>query len=144
MSEIMWPDNTFDFICATQVFEHVADQELAYREIYRVMKPGGVFLNIFPRDGVRSRFTQHSLWRRLQYRGPTSALAGARRKPGTFSDRPGRGGQLCSQRGVNYLSGRQGRAARPHLRRVDTEDAFPAIWDDRDTRGAAHVSSVLR
>jgi SAM-dependent methyltransferase len=48
MTEIPWPDNTFDFVFATSVFEHVADQELAYSEIHRVLKPGGLFLNIFP------------------------------------------------------------------------------------------------
>ena len=29
MTEVPWPDNTFDFVFATQVFEHVSDQELA-------------------------------------------------------------------------------------------------------------------
>jgi SAM-dependent methyltransferase len=48
MSEVPWPADTFHFIFATSVFEHVADQELAYAEIHRVLKPGGAFLNIFP------------------------------------------------------------------------------------------------
>jgi SAM-dependent methyltransferase len=48
MTEIPWPDNTFDFVFATSVFEHVANQELAYSEVHRVLKPGGLFLNIFP------------------------------------------------------------------------------------------------
>src|SRR5260370_17684558 len=48
MSEACWPADTFHFIFATSVFEHVADQELAYAEIHRVLKPGGAFLNIFP------------------------------------------------------------------------------------------------
>ena len=48
MTKVPWPDNTFDFVFATQVFEHVSDQELAYAEIHRVLKPGGSFLNIFP------------------------------------------------------------------------------------------------
>ncbi|MGO3931013.1 class I SAM-dependent methyltransferase [Rhodopseudomonas pseudopalustris] len=48
MSSIPWPDNTFDFVFATSVFEHVIDQETAYREIARVLKPGGWFLNNFP------------------------------------------------------------------------------------------------
>jgi SAM-dependent methyltransferase len=48
MSGVPWPDNTFDFIFATTVFEHVMDQERAYREVARVLKPGGCFLNNFP------------------------------------------------------------------------------------------------
>jgi methyltransferase family protein len=48
MTRIPWPDETFDFVFATSVFEHVTDQELAYAEIHRVLKPGGSFLNIFP------------------------------------------------------------------------------------------------
>ena len=48
MTKIPWSNNTFDFVFATSVFEHVADQELAYSEIHRVLKPGGLFLNIFP------------------------------------------------------------------------------------------------
>jgi ubiquinone/menaquinone biosynthesis C-methylase UbiE len=31
-------------VFATSVFEHVSDQELAYSEIQRVLKPGGSFL----------------------------------------------------------------------------------------------------
>jgi SAM-dependent methyltransferase len=48
MSKIPWPDNSFDFIFATSVFEHVIDQEIAFREIQRVLKTGGYFLNQFP------------------------------------------------------------------------------------------------
>jgi SAM-dependent methyltransferase len=48
MTKIPWPDSTFHFVFATSVFEHVADQELAYSEVHRVLKPGGLFLNIFP------------------------------------------------------------------------------------------------
>jgi SAM-dependent methyltransferase len=48
MTEVPWPDDTFDFVFATSVFEHVRDQELGYREIRRVLKPGGAFLNVFP------------------------------------------------------------------------------------------------
>jgi SAM-dependent methyltransferase len=48
MSAIPWPDNTFDFVFATSVFEHVIDQETAYQEVARVLKPGGWFLNNFP------------------------------------------------------------------------------------------------
>ena len=48
MTTVPWPANTFDFIFATAVFEHVSNQELAYGEVHRVLKPGGLFLNMFP------------------------------------------------------------------------------------------------
>lgn len=48
MSAVPWPDNTFDFVFATSVFEHVIDQETAYREVARALKPGGYLLNNFP------------------------------------------------------------------------------------------------
>ena len=48
MSAVPWPDNTFDFVFATSVFEHVQDQATAYAEVHRILKPGGVFLNTFP------------------------------------------------------------------------------------------------
>ena len=48
MSALPWPRNSFDFVFATSVFEHVRDQGTAYAEINRVLKPGGVFLNSFP------------------------------------------------------------------------------------------------
>jgi len=58
MTAIPWPDHTFDFVFATSVFEHVSDQGLAYREIHRVLKPGGRVLNIFPQNGSHSKRTQ--------------------------------------------------------------------------------------
>ena len=43
-----FPDNSFDFVTSTQVFEHVQDQQEAISEIARVLKPGGVSLHNFP------------------------------------------------------------------------------------------------
>lgn len=47
ISKIPFPDNYFDFIYSYSVFEHVLDQRLAWAEIYRVLKPGGVSLHCF-------------------------------------------------------------------------------------------------
>ena len=40
---VPYGDDTFDIVHARTVIEHVADVEKAFKEIYRVLKPGGVF-----------------------------------------------------------------------------------------------------
>jgi ubiquinone/menaquinone biosynthesis C-methylase UbiE len=40
---IPYDDNTFDVVHASSVIEHVLDVDIAFQEIYRVLKPGGVF-----------------------------------------------------------------------------------------------------
>jgi ubiquinone/menaquinone biosynthesis C-methylase UbiE len=41
--EIPFENDTFDFVNANSVIEHVQNVELAIKEIYRVLKPDGVF-----------------------------------------------------------------------------------------------------
>lgn len=41
-------DNTFDFVCSNQVFEHVADLQETVRELARVTRPGGTHVHLFP------------------------------------------------------------------------------------------------
>lgn len=41
------PDNTFDAVFSTNVFEHVMNPRLALTEIHRVLKPGGRFITTF-------------------------------------------------------------------------------------------------
>jgi SAM-dependent methyltransferase len=43
-----FPDNSFDLVLSDQVFEHVQDQGAAWRELHRVMKPGGHALHVIP------------------------------------------------------------------------------------------------
>ena len=38
------PDASFDMLFCHQTFHHIADQESAIREFYRVLRPGGVLL----------------------------------------------------------------------------------------------------
>ncbi len=45
---IPFPDMYFDLIISDQVFEHVLEQEKAFREIYRVLKNGGVSIHVIP------------------------------------------------------------------------------------------------
>ena len=41
-------DQFFSFVFSDQVLEHVRDHRLAFREIARVLQPGGVCLHVFP------------------------------------------------------------------------------------------------
>jgi len=47
-SHVPVPDATFDFVLSDQVFEHVLDQPAAFREIVRILKPGGVSVHVIP------------------------------------------------------------------------------------------------
>ena len=48
ITHIPFPDDTFDFVFSTSVFERVLEPEIALREIYRVLKRGGVSFHNFP------------------------------------------------------------------------------------------------
>ncbi len=41
-------DNRFDWVISSQVLEHVMDYAATFREIRRVLKPGGISLHVFP------------------------------------------------------------------------------------------------
>lgn len=47
ITDITFEDNSFDLIMCTHVLEHIPDDRKAMRELYRVLKPGGIaFLNV--------------------------------------------------------------------------------------------------
>lgn len=43
-----YPDDNFDIVFSTSVFEHVQDKRIAFQEIRRVLKPGGISVHLFP------------------------------------------------------------------------------------------------
>lgn len=45
---IPFADNSFDLVLCYDVFEHVQDPEETLTEVYRVLKPAGLFLTVFP------------------------------------------------------------------------------------------------
>lgn len=81
------PDATFDFVFSDQVFEHVMDQPTAFREIVRILKPGGVSVHVIPAKwqliephirvplgGLRpfKRTPWYLLWAALKFRNRTA------------------------------------------------------------------------
>jgi SAM-dependent methyltransferase len=48
LQRLTFEDNEFDLFVSLDVFEHVPDPRLAFREIWRTLKPNGVLLSTFP------------------------------------------------------------------------------------------------
>jgi ubiquinone/menaquinone biosynthesis C-methylase UbiE len=44
ISALPFPDNTFDLVTANMVVEHLDDPQVQFREVQRVLRPGGTFL----------------------------------------------------------------------------------------------------
>jgi SAM-dependent methyltransferase len=112
MSKVPWPADTFDFIFATSVFEHVADQDLAYAEVHRVLKPGGAFLNIFPSKWrpveahINIPFGGVFMWRPYLKLCAVLGIRGLNQEACT-ADQVVELNRVFTTYGVNYLSGRR-------------------------------------
>jgi SAM-dependent methyltransferase len=53
MTDLDYPDGIFDKIYACHSLEHVQDAAGALREIRRVLKPGGLFVALYPWEPIR-------------------------------------------------------------------------------------------
>lgn len=54
------PDNSFDCVVSVEVLEHVKEDKLFVEQVYRVLKPNGVFLMTTPNgDFVKNRNPDH-------------------------------------------------------------------------------------
>jgi SAM-dependent methyltransferase len=49
---IPFDDNSFNYVINNQVMEHVEDLDSVLSEIYRVLKPGGAVLSLFPHKEI--------------------------------------------------------------------------------------------
>ncbi|HWE43864.1 MAG TPA: class I SAM-dependent methyltransferase [Gemmatimonadaceae bacterium] len=47
-AHLPWADATFDLVSANMVVEHLSDPEAVFREVRRVLKPGGAFVFVTP------------------------------------------------------------------------------------------------
>jgi SAM-dependent methyltransferase len=54
ITELPFPDDSFDVILCSHVLEHVVEDRKAMRELYRVLRPGGWALVLVPIDFSRS------------------------------------------------------------------------------------------
>jgi ubiquinone/menaquinone biosynthesis C-methylase UbiE len=50
--QIPMEDESFDIVTANQVFEHIDDFSVPLSEIARVLKPRGIFVNVFPSSTI--------------------------------------------------------------------------------------------
>jgi hypothetical protein len=48
LQRIDYPSESFDVFASGDVFEHIPDLDRALKEVYRVLKPGGVIVSTFP------------------------------------------------------------------------------------------------
>jgi len=77
LSDLPFPDNTFDLVFSIYVLEHVSDSAPVISEIGRVLKPGGLFLSLTPNRfhyvALLSRLTPatfHTWWIARHGRAP--------------------------------------------------------------------------
>ena len=47
-ANLPWGDRTFDLVSANMVVEHLSNPEMVFREVHRVLKPGGAFVFVTP------------------------------------------------------------------------------------------------
>lgn len=71
---IPYVDNNFDVVVSTSVLEHAQNKEDIFKEIHRVLKPGGYALHLFPSKwylglwallGVKNGFQSHMSWQEV-------------------------------------------------------------------------------
>ncbi len=53
VQKLPFDDASFDFVIASDIFEHVREDVKGFREIFRTLKPGGTFLLTVPYDHAR-------------------------------------------------------------------------------------------
>ena len=55
MGKLPFPDESSDLVLSLNGFHAFPDKEVAYREVFRVLKPGGIFCGCFYVKGANKR-----------------------------------------------------------------------------------------
>lgn len=125
---IPFPDMYFDLVISDQVFEHVIEQEKAFREIHRVLKNGGVSIHVIPAKwqiiephifvpfgGLIKSYSYYYFW----------ALLGIRNKwqRGLSAQEVAKFNIKYAGESLNYLSCRE-------YQRMMSKIAFKYSWED--------------
>lgn len=66
--DLPYPDNTFDVVCSMGVLHHTPDTEMAVREVFRVLKPGGRLIVMFYHRNSAKLRVNLFLRRMIQFR----------------------------------------------------------------------------
>lgn len=65
--DLPFKDDSFDFILCNHVLEHIPDDTLAMKELYRILKPGGTAILQIPQDlGRETTFEDDSITSRKE------------------------------------------------------------------------------
>ena len=140
LTAIPFADGHFDFVYSYSVFEHVQEPERALEEIYRVLKPGGVSLHVFPAKwrpaephmkvplgGAFQSYSYLRLWAALGVRNEFQKTLGARET----AERNHR----YTETGIRYLEGREIDAL---LRAIFDEVSYEEALFLKHSQGRAH------
>ncbi|HEY3783677.1 MAG TPA: class I SAM-dependent methyltransferase [Steroidobacteraceae bacterium] len=103
--------NSFDLVFSEEVFEHVQDQVPMWRELHRIMKPGGISVHTFPAPycliephnyvplgGVITQYWWYNLWALLGIRNEFQ------RKEGTNATQTARWNTFRIIENLNYVN----------------------------------------
>lgn len=72
LTHLPYQDNTVDILLCNQVLEHISETDVVLRQLYRVLRPGGLLILGVPNEGcllaqTRNHFLQRSISRRTDH-----------------------------------------------------------------------------
>jgi len=62
LQDLSFSDNSFDVVISSEIFEHIPDTYKAFKEVYRVLKPGGRHIFTIPFDATSFTDAIKAIW----------------------------------------------------------------------------------